>query len=103
MSDRIVSAELMRRWAVFCRDHGIAFIVAGISSDSGPMLETVGRMGLRTVDISVPLREPGNTNIPHDNHPSAKANREYARKLLAFLKEASVGGRKQTAPWGIHR
>ncbi len=83
----VVSAELMRRWAVFCRDHGIAFIVAGISSDSGPMLGTVARMGLRTVDISVPLREPGNTNIPHDNHPSAKANKEYARNLIAYVRE----------------
>ncbi len=82
----VVSAELMRRWAIFCRDQRIGFVVAGISSDSGPMLEEVGRMGLRTVDISVPLREPGNTNVPHDNHPSAKANREYARKLVAFLK-----------------
>jgi hypothetical protein len=83
----VVSAELMRRWAIFCRDNGIAFIVAGISSDSGPMLETVGRLGLRTVDISVPLREPGNTNLPHDNHPSAKADKEYARKLIAYLKD----------------
>ena len=87
----IVSAELMRRWAIFCRDQGIGFIVAGISSDSGPMLEEVGRMGLRTVDISVPLREPGNTNVPHDNHPSAKANREYAQKLVACLKAAGNG------------
>ena len=37
-----------------------------------------------------PLKEAGNTNIPHDNHPSAKANREYARKLTAFLKELAT-------------
>jgi hypothetical protein len=85
----IVSLELMRRWAVFCRDEGIAFVVAGISSDSGPMLEALEKMGLRTVNISVRLLEPGNTNLPHDNHPSAKANQEYARKLVAYLTDLS--------------
>ena len=43
----IVSQKLLRRWAIFCRDQGIAFIVAGISSDSGPMLKTLGRMGIQ--------------------------------------------------------
>jgi hypothetical protein len=92
----LVTAELMRRWAIFCRDQGIAFVVAGISSDSGPMLEFLQKMGIRTVDISVPLREPGNTNLPHDNHPSAKANKEYARKLVTYLQESLARAKSST-------
>ena len=91
-----VSAELMRRWAIFCRDQGIAFVVAGISSDSGPMLAHLKQIGIRTVDISVALREPGNTNLPHDNHPSARANQEYARKLVAYLQESLARAKAST-------
>ena len=43
-------------------------------------------VGIAAVDISVSLTEPGNTNAPHDGHPSAQANRAYAEKLLNFLR-----------------
>lgn len=83
---REVSAELILRFAGYCREQGIRFVLAGISSDAGPMLEFCRRRGVAAVDISVVLAEPGNTNLPHDNHPSAQANRVYAEKLTAFLK-----------------
>lgn len=81
-----VSRALLANWATLCAKEGIPFVVAGISSDAAPMLEWCRAVGLRSVDISVPLTEPGNTNAPHDGHPSAKANRVYAEKLVAFLK-----------------
>jgi hypothetical protein len=51
------------------------------------MLDWARAAGLRVVDIAVPLTEPGNTNAPHDGHPSAKANQVYAKRLVTFLRE----------------
>ena len=81
-----VSRALLKNWAGVCLKEGIPFIVAGISSDAGPMLEWCRAAGIKAVDISVPLTEPLNTNAPHDGHPSAKANRVYAEKLVEFLR-----------------
>jgi len=80
-----VSAALIANWANACAKDGIPFVLAGISSDAGPMLNWARAAGLRVVDIAVPLTEPGNTNAPHDGHPSAKANRVYAERLTAYL------------------
>lgn len=82
-----VSAELIIRFASFCRENNIKFLLAGISSDSPAMLAYCQRRGVAAVDISVVLAEPGNTNLPHDNHPSAAANKVYAQKLIACLKQ----------------
>ena len=79
-------------WAGVCLKEGIPFVVAGISSDSGPMLDWCRAVGLKAVDISVPLTESGNTNAPHDGHPSAKANRVYAEKLVGFLQALGKRG-----------
>ncbi len=81
-----VSRALIKNWATVCLKEGIPFIVAGISSDAGLMLEWCRAVGINAVDISVPLADPGNTNAPHDGHPSAKANGVYAEKLVGFLK-----------------
>ena len=81
-----ISAELILRFAHYCREQGIQFVLAGISSDSGGMLEFCRERGVEVVNISVVLAEPGNTNLPHDNHPSAKANRVYAERLTDCLR-----------------
>ena len=86
VNSHAVSRALLKNWAAACLKDGIVFTVAGISSDAGPMLEWCRAAGIKTVDISVSLTEPGNTNAPHDGHPSAKANRVYAEKLAGFLK-----------------
>lgn len=91
-----VSRALLANWAGACLKEGIPFIVAGISSDAAPMLEWCRTTRIKAVDISVPLSEPGNTNAPHDGHPSAKANQMYAEKLVSFLK-ASVTPHTPTA------
>jgi len=88
VNSHAVSRALLANWAGVCLKEGIPFIVAGISSDAGPMLEWCRAAGIKAVDISVPLTEPGNTNAPHDGHPSAKANRVYAEKLVEFLRGA---------------
>ena len=80
-----VARELVAQWAAFCLREGIRFVVAGISSDAGPMLDFCRTLGIETVDIAVPLSGEEFTNLPYDNHPNAKAHREYARRLNAFL------------------
>ena len=89
-----VSRALLANWATLCAKEGIPFVVAGISSDAAPMLEWCRAVGLRAVDISVPLTDPANTNAPHDGHPSAKANGVYAEKLGAFLKANSPSSKR---------
>jgi hypothetical protein len=39
------------------------------------------------VDISLDFTHPDNNFLPHDGHPNARANREYARRLGDFLQE----------------
>jgi len=90
-----VSAALIANWANACAKDGIPFVLAGISSDAGPMLEWARAAGLRVVDIAVPLTEPGNTNAPHDGHPSAKANRVYAERLVTFLREVMANPKRE--------
>jgi len=48
-------------------------------------LKELSQEGIATVDISVDLKIPANNNLPHDLHPSAIANRQYADKLDGFL------------------
>ena len=92
VNSHAVSRALLLNWAGVCLKEGIPFVVAGISSDSGPMLDWCRAVGLKAVDISVPLTESGNTNAPHDGHPSAKANRVYAEKLVGFLQALGKRG-----------
>lgn len=87
-----VSRELIAQWAGFCLKEEIRFVVAGISSDAGPMLDWCRQLNLETVDIAVPLSGEEYTNLPHDNHPNAKAHAEYARRLIEYFKKNPNGG-----------
>ena len=81
-----VTRELIANWAVFCLREKIRFIVAGISSDAGPMLDWCRETGIESVDIAVPLSGTEFTNLPYDNHPNARAHREYADSLIRYLR-----------------
>ena len=83
-----VSEALVLETARLAREHGVKFILANI--DRGPggvrMLEFARKQGITAVDISVDRKVPGNTNLPHDGHPSARANRHYADVLEKQLR-----------------
>ena len=83
-----VSEALVLEMARLARDHGVKLILANI--DRGPggvrMLEFARNHGIPAVDMSVDRRIPGNTNLPHDAHPSARANRHYADVLERQLR-----------------
>ena len=82
-----VTHALIDEISSLCKANGIEFVLAGIFSDPATqaMLEHFKEKGIETVDISVDLSRKENTNLPYDGHPSAIANKEYARKLEVFL------------------
>jgi hypothetical protein len=83
-----VSEALVKEMAAIAKSHHVTFIVANIvaASDGTGMLDFATANGIANVDISVDLDLPENTNRPHDNHPSAAANRKYADRLEKFLR-----------------
>jgi len=89
-----VSIAILKEFAAECQKHGIKFIVAGITrgKDTAAVLKACAAEGIATVDISVSLSEPGSRNLPHDDHPSARSQREYARKLGEYLRAGALAG-----------
>jgi Aldo/keto reductase family len=92
-----VSEALIKEMAELAKKHGVTFVVANIYTDRNDfyytwlgqkMLEFAEENGIPNVDMSVDLSLRQNRNLPHDTHPSAKANQQYADKLEAFLRPA---------------
>jgi hypothetical protein len=83
-----VSKALIKEFAQLAETHDIPVLVAGLLSDplTKDTLAYARAQGLMTADISVNLAQPGNRNLPHDPHPSAATNAQYAQKLEAFLR-----------------
>jgi hypothetical protein len=80
-----VSEALVEEMAKLAKQHDVKFVVANIY-DGKSMQEFADRNGIANLDISVDLSVPENTNRPHDNHPSAIANRQYADSLERYLR-----------------
>ncbi|MGB8689093.1 MAG: SGNH/GDSL hydrolase family protein [Microcoleus sp.] len=80
-----VSKAIILEFHRLAEANGVKLVVAGINAGSAKMLEELSREGIATVDISVDLKIPANNNLPHDLHPSAIANRQYAERLEGFL------------------
>lgn len=81
LRSREVSSRLIRDMAETARRNNIRFIVARIYG--GRWLEkAAAKDGFECVNINVDLTKPENTNLPHDNHPSAAAHKSYAESLI---------------------
>ncbi|MEG4604841.1 SGNH/GDSL hydrolase family protein [Microcoleus sp. F6_B6] len=80
-----VSKAIIEEFNRVAEANGVKLVVAGINTGSAKMLEELSQEGIATADISVDLKIPANNNLPHDLHPSAIANRQYAEKLEGFL------------------
>ncbi len=80
-----VSKAIIEEFNRLAEANGVKLVVAGINAGSAKMLKELSQEGIATVDISVDLKIPANNNLPHDLHPSAIANRQYADKLDGFL------------------
>lgn len=86
---REVTKALLMEFAITGQEHKIPVIIAGITQSKGTreMLSFIQENGFKTVDISVDLNIKENIDYPHDGHPNAKANKQYADKLEAFLRD----------------
>jgi hypothetical protein len=84
-----VSKAILLEFSDLCKTNHIPFVVAGITSEPQTLdvLQYCADRGILTTDISVDLSIKENTLYPVDNHPSAKANFQYAKKLFSFLTE----------------
>lgn len=83
-SGSIVSEKLVLEMAKTAKEHQVTFILANIH-DGQVVQDFARKNGIPSIDISVDLRVPENTNLPYDAHPSAIANRHYAQKLGDFV------------------
>ena len=82
-----VSKAIIEEFNRVAEAKGVKLVVVGINSGSAKMLQELSQEGIPTADISVDLKIPANNNLPHDSHPSAIANRQYAEKLEGFLQD----------------
>lgn len=84
-----VTRALLLEFAITGQEHKIPVVIAGITHSKGTrkMLSFVQENGFKAVDISVDLDIKENINYPHDYHPSARANQQYADKLETFLRK----------------
>ena len=74
------------------REHGATLVVAGISEHprTSGLLEYAAEHGIPAVDVSLDLADPRYNNLPHDPHPSALANQEFATKLETYLRDEQI-------------
>lgn len=83
-----VTRRLFSEWAAVARGRGVALGVAGILDDA--LTKSLGAWceaaDLPFADISVDLEVPENTNLPHDNHPSARAHAAFAERALPLIR-----------------
>jgi hypothetical protein len=97
-----VSEALIVEMARLAREHGVKFIVAGIEA-AQDTLQFARENGIPAIDISVDRSISAHTNLPHDNHPSAGANKQYAAKLEPFLRtkilETAKSGAVNSTRW----
>jgi hypothetical protein len=76
---RRITEAIIDEIATVCKANNIQLVFAFF--DGRPQMDYARKLGLPTVDISVDMSIPENTNLPHDNHPSALAHRHYAETL----------------------
>lgn len=83
-----VTKAVIEIFANECKQKGIEFVLASITRGNinADVLEFCKKRGIKAVDISVSLSDPKNRNLPYDDHPGVLAHRQYAEKLLNYLK-----------------
>lgn len=93
-NDHEVSKALILKINEICKKNGIMFILAGIDSynlsETQEMIDFCKSQDIHAVDISVDFKLPGIMNLPHDGHPSAAANKIYAKKISDYLKSLNI-------------
>lgn len=85
---RGVSKALILEFANIAEKNKIALVLAGMIDDKNTrdMLLFAHEKGIKYIDMSVDLNIKEHTNLPHDGHPSARANKKFSDKLELFIK-----------------
>ncbi len=88
IKSHFVTKAVIETFANECKTNGIDFVLASITRGkiNSDVIEFCKSKGIKAVDISVSLSESANRNLPYDDHPSAIAHKQYADKLLNYLK-----------------
>lgn len=83
-----VTKAVIELFAEECKKNGVEFILASITRGkiNEDVMNFCRQKGIKTVDISVNLSDPQNRNLPYDDHPGKLAQKQYAEKLVKFLK-----------------
>ena len=83
-----VTKAIINEIKTICKEQEITFVLTNIhnTSNTKKVSDYVKKMGVNVTDISVDLTLKQNNNLPHDGHPSAKANFYYANKLELYIR-----------------
>lgn len=92
LDSNTVSLKLIEEFNAIAKQKNIKFVLAIISTEklNTKMIDKIKSEGISVIDISVDLSANGNRNDPHDWHPSYKANKQYAAKLIAGLMDLKI-------------
>ena len=82
-----VTEVLIARFVRTARAAGARVIVAGIAGRFESVLTNAQAAGAEPLMLAVDLSAPGMRNPPPDGHPSPRAHRRYAQRLLRAVQE----------------
>jgi lysophospholipase L1-like esterase len=85
-----VTRALLAELIASAGERGVPVLVATLEAwpANAAILDYARSLGARATDVSVDLRRPENTNLPHDGHPSPLAHRRYAKRLAPAIRDA---------------
>jgi hypothetical protein len=88
-----VTLRLLDAFLASAREAGVPVLVTTLEASpaNAPLLAHAAAGGARGVDASIDLRVRENTNLPHDGHPSALAQRRIAARLAPAIRAALRG------------
>ncbi len=78
---------IFQQLKALCELHQIRLLVTGITPSfaTKQMLQKLSTQGIETLDISVDLNKEEYRNAPYDDHPNAKANAVFAKRITRFI------------------
>jgi hypothetical protein len=93
-----VTRALLARFVEEAHEAGAPVLVATLEASpaNAPLLAAARSLGARTVDASLDLNLPENTNLPGDGHPSALAHQRYAARLTRAIRAALPAPARRT-------
>ncbi len=88
---RTISELTAFKIIAYCKQNGIAVVFAGMTNDTKFLLDKIASKGNHTLLFMVDVMEPGFNCAPLDpGHPNARAHREYAREVYAYITSAKL-------------